>query len=128
MANLEKLDELLGVIEANPDKHHQGSFACKSECGTTMCAAGWAVELWGSGINWVNISPAYSLSKGEVFVANIAKSGQTIADESANILELDEDELHHLFYNCQSLEDLKKSVKRLANGEALYEGNKLFDA
>ena len=39
--------EILDVIAANPEQHEQEDFGIRTECGTTMCIAGWATYLTG---------------------------------------------------------------------------------
>lgn len=41
----EMRQKVLDQILAHPEQHNQNNFGEKTECGTTMCIAGWAVTL-----------------------------------------------------------------------------------
>lgn len=107
MANIAKLEELQGVLEANPKRHDQNWWAWKTECGTVMCAAGWTVELWGSGIDWFRLDNHGTAA---------TKLGRAIMSEAREILELTEYEAYDLFIKSSTLEDVKMTIKEIANG------------
>lgn len=108
-----KLDELVGFLEANPNQHDQSNWAKKNSCGTAMCAAGWTVELWSSGIDWNSSS---TLIDGSM-IADSTNAKSSIDIEASNILELNNDEAWHLFECSFDLEGVKHTVKRIANGD-----------
>ena len=105
---MQRLEELVGVLEAHPEEHSQYFWAMKTECGTTKCAAGWTVELWGSGIDWNNTNLGFTY---------FTLSGDRIQDEARKILGLNWRQVNELFLLANNLEDIKRVVKRIANGE-----------
>lgn len=109
MPNFVMLDHVIGVIEANPEQHNQGSWATQDECGTTMCLAGWTAKIAGAtilfehGRDW---SATCITPQGE---------RETIPDFAAEVLGLDEREADRLFYTARDLDDIKMIVKEFAN-------------
>lgn len=51
MADIDRLEAVLGEIIAHPETHEQRMWATKTECGTSYCFAGHAVSMF-AGEEW----------------------------------------------------------------------------
>jgi len=112
MANMERLNHVLEVIEANPDRHDQDHFRKVTHCGTTMCFAGWAVELYGE---W--LVQESDLDRVTERLSFMTKADRFASESAEEILDLTHDQALALFYDAKSLEDVRLEVKRIGESQ-----------
>lgn len=109
------VDLMLAVreqITSHPETHSQEMWGLRTECGTTYCIAGWAVQLAGEQLVWEGREAAYIARHGEYgYVISV----HTAAREH---LGLDRDESCDLFRGSLSQADA------LAKLDALIEKGK----
>lgn len=115
--NIERMQKLLDHVTAHPEEHDQNTWGQKTACGTTMCLAGHAVEMFGAGIAWMPLDP-YSRDPDTVqAVAIFDKTGREIPEAAAELLDLTLDEMTHLFYTAQTADDLWKTASVYTRGK-----------
>lgn len=106
--------EILENIAAHPELHNQSNFAVKTECGTVMCAAGWACYL--NGDTFVDFKP---FGLGEFSVEVLTENGvMEIADRAAGLLGLDNSQACSLFYDMDHSAVLTK-LQDIADGKKI---------
>jgi hypothetical protein len=115
MADIARLEEVMGFIEAHPELHNQALWMHnnltpqvankmrerypeldETECGSRGCLAGWTVHFWGD--------------------QKHTRQEATWHHDAANLLGLNISEADILFCSKNSREDLHQMVKDLANG------------
>lgn len=102
MANLERLKLLRETVIANPDKWEQRNWAKKTECGTTLCFAGWAVTLKGEELFWgFPEAMQEDIQYYGFVITGTLESGRTISSVAQAWLDLDYDQADKLFYSDQ---------------------------
>jgi hypothetical protein len=118
MANIPKCEAVLDHITMNPESHDQTKWAVRTECGTAGCFAGWAVMLdggweldWFDG-NFVGQHTSFAKRTGHW-------AGDLIHEAAREILELTPQEANVLFYAGNTIDDLGRMVKNLANGDSI---------
>lgn len=118
MANIAKLEAVLGQIKAHPEQHNQKFWAKKTECGTSYCFAGWAVVLEGG----YEIDLASRGPDGVKFA--VTSSGRTrhICGIAKDILGLNMTDAMTLFHQANTVDDLERMVKNLANDLPILDG------
>jgi hypothetical protein len=113
MANQELAKTVLDHILAHPGQHNQGFWGQRTECGTTMCVAGWTCELAGERLVWEpNRSYAYD-SEGVWYT----KNGEYIPVRAAKLLDLTDYEADTLFYTNK--DTALRNLKHLADTGSL---------
>lgn len=102
MANLDRLKLLRETVIANPDRWEQRNWAKKTECGTTLCFAGWAATLKGEELFWGFPETMQEDIQyyGFVITGTLA-NGRTISGVAKEWLGLDYDQADKLFYSDQ---------------------------
>lgn len=102
MANLERLRHLRETVLANPETWSQRHWAKRTECGTYLCFAGWAVTLKGEEVDWqspevmqIDIDDFGYVLSGRV------TTGAVIADSARGWLGLTREQADDLFYSDQ---------------------------
>lgn len=121
MANEEKLLNLVNVIGEAKDRGEwdQNWWARKTNCGTTMCAAGWQCAIEGHTADFSDLTSARH-PDGTVTGSTI--SGESISEVATRTLELNDEEAHALFYGVDNdYEEFVETVKDIINGEYKYE-------
>lgn len=99
---------VLGNIMLNPEQHDQTDYGRKDACGTTMCAAGWAVHLFKpEKVKWL----------GRIMVHADTNETGGIHSEAANLLGLNRAEANTVF--MADNEDAIKHLMRLARGRSV---------
>lgn len=111
------LRKTLEFITDNPDQHRQDVWAKRTECGTAMCLAGWAVTFAGLDID-------FDSSMAHVVGAWNLTDGRPIADAAAELLgveKIDDDNVDtwedHIFNENNTLADLWRIAAELTDGE-----------
>ena|SRR5258706_8207228 len=94
MANLERLDQVINIIETNPERWDQGTWGSMTDCGSTYCIAGWACLLAGLTLNWFDNTL-------------INANGHDPFDAGQKILELTDEQAHYLFFARTDLDEIK---------------------
>jgi hypothetical protein len=108
MPNIERINRVIEHIEAHPESWDQRFWAARTECGTTHCAAGWAVRLY-----VLDSAPAwnfgYPLGDARWITSGVAigHSFDFYADLAADVLDLTDAQASDFFWASNSLEDLK---------------------
>src|SRR5258706_6245217 len=119
MANIELLDQIIGVIETEPEKWDQsdwGQFSKASgdkpendnECGTAYCVGGWACVWGGKKLYWEDrgfFSGTYSASYVQ---REDGMRGETVSVAAQRLLGIDLDSASMLFSPANSLERIKE--------------------
>jgi hypothetical protein len=118
MADVAKLEAVLDYIRMHPEEHDQGDWARRTDCGTTLCFAGTAVVLAGYQLDWTNHSDRTGrcvTSAGDpLSLAGTA----SISAVAARELCLAPEQVEALFWAADSLDDLERIVKDIANEAA----------
>lgn len=115
MADIARLEEVLGFIESHPELHNQNIWMnrgltphrasevkalypelSRHECGSQGCIAGWGVALWGN--------------------EQRTKYNVTWHHDGMDVFGLTLTEADILFHSRNSVEDLRQMVKDMANG------------
>lgn len=104
---------VLDFIEAHPKKHDQTMWVnvtgrdvlpeAVDDCGTTGCVAGWTVLLEGLTIYHYDRVHNSSEWAGLGLVPRVA----------ADLLGLDDEEMHDLFYDAADLPEVRKAVTEI---------------
>lgn len=116
MINIENAKRVLAKIKAEPETHSQKQWARRTPCGTTACIAGHAVIEIGCA------SPIfdYKIFDGsEIAGACQTPDGEThaIFDFAAELLGLEEDVAHDLFYLTNNQEAINELERLIAEAE-----------
>jgi hypothetical protein len=114
MANIEKLEAVLGQIKAHPEQHNQREWAERNECGTSYCLAGWAVVLEGHEILWDEVAEGVYCALDEN--GNI----DSIKRLAGRILDLSPYQRAQIFYRYNTVDDIELMTKNLANGNPIH--------
>ncbi len=117
--NVELLDRVLAVIEADPDHWNQSDWRQPSidGCGTAFCSAGWACELdggtWATGSD--GLHSEYLVARdGETLGPTSRGVKMTfVRDRALAVLGLTESEAHALFSGNNGLPALRRQVNRI---------------
>lgn len=118
MVNAARLEQVIGVIEADLSKWDQSMWAQRNPCGTSYCLAGHAAVLAGKQPLFVN---KYDSEPNDEQIAFQTIDGEYIQDVAMEWLDLDEDEANYLFSAfTDDFDKLKIKVKEVINGELLY--------
>lgn len=101
---LDRLKKLHARLLANPEQHDQEEWIKRSECGTTACAAGWAILDAADDEPGVEVVYG-SLIPGRVEVSRYVKltpdgPARTVSTAARELLGLTVDQADHLFYGC----------------------------
>lgn len=99
--NIELMTKVRDHVVAHPEQHDQGTWARKTECGTTACAAGWTLLLG-------NPEVAREYADEEVFtftgVVRRVFGSPSVADAAANLLDIDAYQADMLFIQAKTHE------------------------
>jgi hypothetical protein len=105
--NTKLLKDVVKIINDQPKKHDQGSYARKTHCGTACCVAGWVCKLSGYKFSWRNIY-------GErITETTQLTTGEHIPEKAQELLGLTTSEAKNLFDCDNSLEDINEQAKEL---------------
>ena len=124
--NTEVFDRAVSFIEAHPKLHNQEvwvspNFDDEGEaCGTAACLAGWIVILEHN----LNVNtPFFQKLNNQISYVPIGDQEVDVRYEAARLLDITGDEADWLFYQENTIEDIKAIGKDLANGdpEAAYD-------
>jgi hypothetical protein len=107
--NPDRLAAVLEHIEQHPEQHDQGTWSMRTDCGTTACAAGWAVLLFAP-------DERFSYCSGGAASQHLV-SGEGIPDFARCLLGLNYAEHNALFYEANTTEDTLLTGKRILAGE-----------
>lgn len=129
MANVAKLEETLDYIRMNREQHNQRGWALKTECGTTMCFAGWAVVLAGYEFIWSG-TPAIFSEPGATPVEVAEEHAERCIVPGVDspirvyplallLLDLDTNQADALFFQAKTFDDVERTVKDLINEQSL---------
>lgn len=119
--NVELLEQTMQVIKDTPELHRQGYWGTKTDCGTAMCFAGWAVTLEG----WVFQFGDYEStdpnerSLSSFVVKGDDQIGRHVPEVARALLGLENHEAETLFDAINTPEMLERMVKDLVNDEPL---------
>lgn len=109
--NVDRLEAIYTWAEKNPHEWNQGSWAWKSSCGTTMCAAGTAVVQAGYKLLF---SP---FGAGADSCKKPRGKEWYIPDLAEKLLGLTYDERYKLFFETgTSLEELREAIDLIKDG------------
>jgi hypothetical protein len=124
--NLALANVTMMVIEANPDKHDQGSWA--SPCGSTMCYAGHAGVIAGAkfdknkaGHDWyVEPGTLKHLGWDEAYSDPRYPSGEIkhISNFAAEKLGFTDAEKEYMFDPNRTVEEMEAALEAMNNGES----------
>jgi hypothetical protein len=89
--NAELCRQIADIIETTPAEFHMCGWVQKSECGTTMCIAGWALRLTGGNICEDANGPYFWDAQGEM-------SDKDIVEDAARALGLPLGSADRLFH------------------------------
>lgn len=113
--NMDKIYAVLDQIEADPEHWDQTNWSKVTECGTTLCFAGWACKMEGLRLA---IEVHDSASADDADLAN----GERIEDRATAILGLTGDEAYDLFiatlmhgYRLDDETDSERQFRHLHN-------------
>ncbi len=118
MPNAYLLRRTLAHIEAEPHSWNQFVWARRTDCGTAMCFAGWAVTLAGAQVDFRRFGD--ELSTNVITPESRSELGlRTLyIDEAAQeLLDLSLEEAEELFAGANSIKRLRALVAELAVGE-----------
>jgi hypothetical protein len=124
MANMQKIDEVMAIIEAEYAKGvngefcawDQGSWARKTSCGTSYCFAGWRVHLDGG----VVVFEDYSDTSDEFIFPGNSKI-MDIYEYAKEQFDLSEKDAVRLFDYCNSIRQLRQKVEHLRVNGSLHD-------
>lgn len=107
--NFERIDEVMQFIEDHPEQHDQDSWGVKNACGTTMCFAGWAVQMY-------NPEMLFWYDQEYSSLADVKPNSMlSFMGQARSVLGLRADQASALFYSASTIEHLKSLVKQLHN-------------
>lgn len=124
MADVQRLEAVLGKIKADPEHYDQGMWARKDACGTTYCFAGWAIELYGKDqYEWAF---GYRSVTGKVRDPQLADWAWGVIDRETGayreapdvareLLGLTRGQADRIFAAWNNLEAVEDGVKAVAN-------------
>ena len=113
MANAERLEHVLGIIEADLSKWDQASWGKIGECGTTYCLAGHAALAAGKKLKY---QPAWYDHNQQI--AFQTTDGDFISEVAMDYFDLELHEAAYLFdEDTDDFNDLKIRAKRVINKE-----------
>lgn len=114
--NVRLLQATLAQIEAHPETWNQ-SIPARGDCGTTYCAAGWAVTL--DGCRWADPTTLAMLrARRDDPPEHISPNGLVACEDRAQrILRLSDREARRLFRAGADLDMLRSEVAYLCAGE-----------
>lgn len=130
MANIAKLEEVLDYIRTHPEQHNQDWWAQRTACGTAQCFAGWAVVLDGYRIAWWDdstmaeccvVPDTHPHALDALLVTGTEEplaSGEALAaicPLAEDILGLTREQSNELFSAANTIDDLERIVKDIAN-------------
>ncbi|MFF0183508.1 hypothetical protein [Streptomyces sp. NPDC005244] len=94
--NTELLRKVRETIRRHPEKHDQGNWGLKTECGTTHCIAGWAAFLSGAVIDWEReLDGAWSadtVNGGARSIEDYARDALGLTFDQSNIFYMGRDD------------------------------------
>ena len=111
------VDLMLAVreqITSHPETHYQGDWARRTECGTTLCIAGWACVLSGQELRWYDTEDEQGRF---VARADYASLGEPIWSKANELLGLSDQEGGHLFYAMDGAMALAKLDELIEKGK-----------
>jgi hypothetical protein len=111
MANQELAKTVLDHLLAHPEQHNQDRWGERTECGTTMCVAGWTCELAGERLEWQRSSTTTGVGTW------CTTDGVYIPRRAAQLLGLTEDEAARLFFTNK--DTALRNLKHLADTGSL---------
>jgi hypothetical protein len=100
MPDFAKIDRVMDFIDKNPDRHYQGVWGLKNQCGTTACFAGWTVLMNGGSIQSANI-----------FLDKDGKPIDSVGRYAAEILGLNDRDLDTMFLRALDRDDLHDHIE-----------------
>jgi hypothetical protein len=103
--NTEMAGKVLEHIQAHPEKHDQGRFV--SECGTTMCIAGWTCNLAGYKTTYVYGMPVVDIEPGGFTLFELL---------AAELLGIETKEGIKALFCVMDKDKAVRRLKELANG------------
>lgn len=104
---------VLDSIAKNPEMHRQNHFGRKTECGTTMCIAGWTISNERPDlIDW-----QYSGSELYMFLDATVTEFRDLEEAAGELLGLDRDGSFELFFEMED-ERAIEIVTNIAEGKA----------
>lgn len=120
--NVDLLNRTLAHIEANPDEWDQHTWRRKTECGTAMCFAGWAVTF--SGGQWTE--PAVEIpdpigydrshfltAEPEDYADEACNAAIPVDDRACRVLGLTSKQADRLFWGGNTLADVREIVAEI---------------
>lgn len=113
--NVAEMEAIIGYIEAHPEEWDQQLWATKLDCGTAYCMAGHAVVRAGYSIRWEDSLDGRRV--GNTCVDPVNGQVWSIETLARSLLGLTPTEALYLFAASNDLDDLKITVKKIANGE-----------
>lgn len=113
--NVYLLEKLITYIEAHPEEHNQAHWGDYTpECGTTMCAAGHAIELAGEKVRWDLLKVGNDTYYEAAYVDD--SIGEYIPIRARKILGLNPTEVNALFYQADNNEVIP-TIEAIIRGE-----------
>ena len=115
-----RLEALAAHLLANRPHHDQREYAVRGECGTSHCAAGWAIVLEGYEPAWGETDDKATIAAfgpGEVAYMAYDPIGRyvDIDTEAARLLGLDDAQAEALFHNYGDTDEIVAVIKDLLN-------------
>lgn len=116
MANNKRLHEVMNTVAVAHlnGGHDQANMGLKTDCGTTMCVAGWTTVVAGVEQVWRYVDGSGDQALCHVLVDGKLRSVDSFATEW---LELSEAQEWKLFYKAQTYEDAMTTAKKIIEGE-----------
>lgn len=99
--------DILDKIHEHPEQHNQNVWGERTDCGTTLCVAGWSVVLKGQD-QWLTYTEPDGSKTEELVCATYEKAQYNLG--------LTSDEAINLFYNSENEEAVQK-LKHIIVGE-----------
>jgi len=107
--------DVLAHIERNPETWNQGSWAVRTDCGTSYCYAGHAVAMVGGRIN-IEESTAEVATLPEDVRDRFTREHVAISAAARAVLGLEPTTAERLFAGGNTLSDLQRLVGEICKG------------
>lgn len=110
--NVPLMRKTLEFITEHPDQHDQDHWGLRTECGTTACMAGWAVQLAGGELIFGTAGEAQKCLHPEDGLRRTEYAAQ-------DLLNLTSHQANEMFWSANTISDLWAMAERFTDGEII---------